>query len=689
MNIVKNIVAGLALALPAIMSAVPADPRVRTTTNPDGTVVEYLVHGNEYFHFMTDVNKTRILERDERGFMVDAMRDGKPLAFNQENLELLRGEVEMANPLLYQSASPMQRMATLDIEGRSNYPTIGKGTRSLVVLVEFEDMPFTVENPKEYFTRQLNEPGFSEYGGYGSALDYFEDVSNGKYTPQFDVYGPVKVSHDASYFYDPKEMNMNMNKLIKEALTTLHDAGEINFSNYDFDEDGVIDTVFIYYAGYGSADSDTETIWPHQFDYRYFGYGSTLKFDGKNVGPYACANELKGWDPNTGLQSWKDGSTPWVDGIGTFVHEYSHVLGLPDLYDTEYSGNVVTPGKWDVMDQGSYNFNGCRPPHYSAYEQWVCRWLDYTDAKDATHYELPSLGSGKEPQAVRIRIPKTADKKTFESEYFVIEARNKSNWDSCFPESGLLVWRINYNKIIWTNNTVNSKKGSNVEIVYAVDDKNPIFTSGNIYPEGPIELIPSKSYNYWKSPIISSISNDDESMIGSFDYNIISESPTGAPLLHDTPYVEKGTARNFTLTWDPVENADSYRVTIKRVSTGKPLGIYDEFDVGNVTSHKVVSVPISYWNNEIEIYVRTVKIIPCIDTSNVVRVVLKDIPRGENAVDGVEGDTVVIEGGIGCIHAPEGAVAFDLTGKRLPLEGLAPGIYVVSYGSKTKKVAVK
>ena len=706
MNNLKTLAAAAAIAIPSLIWAVPADPRPRTLTNPDGTKVEVRVHGDERFHLMTDLDCTSILQRNADGFYVKAVRNGKTLQFNRDNVLMLREEAQAvaSHPQFFEytpgvdnlmsAQSPMQRMASLNTEGRSTYPTIGEGIRSLVVLVEFQDVEFTVENPKEYFTRQLNEPGFSDYGGKGSALDYYKDASHGLYSPQFDVYGPVKVSKNADYFKDNDSGNMAL--LIREAITQLHDAGELNLADYDYDENGTLDTVFIYYAGYGSADSDTETIWPHQYDYQYYVNWTAapqLRFDGVKVGPYACANELKGWNPNTYKQPWQDGSEPWVDGVGTFIHEYGHVLGLPDMYDVEYSGGVVTPGEWDVMDQGCYNFDACVPPLYSAYEQWVCNWLEFTDAQELNHYDLKALGNSDTPQAVRVRIPKTSAGDSFYDEYFVLEARDNSRWDACFDEPGVMIWRINYKRSTWNGNSVNSKSGSNIEIIYADGDKHPLFVSGNIYPGGAHELVPSKTYQYWESPYITSISYDKDLLTGSFDYNVITEAPSGAPVLHDNPYADLGTAKNFTLTWDPVEDADSYLLTIKRTSTGKNFGVYDEFDVGNVTSYKVVSVAIGFWNNEIEAYVRAVKRIPCADTSNVVTFIPKDLPRSdheiESAVGAVDADVSLISGGVGHVLAPEGAVVYNLSGQQLRNESLAPGVYIVSYAGRTVKVLVR
>lgn len=687
----KSILAALAFSLPGLLAAKPADPRPRVVTNPDGTEVTVRVHGNEFFHFMTDVDCTRILERDAKGFIADVVREGKSLNFSKSNVEMLRLEAESRFLGAPNSRSSMQKVAALNNEGRTTYPTIGKDTRSLVVLVEFKDVDFTVDNPQEYYTRMLNERGFSEFGANGSALDYYRDASNGLYSPHFDVYGPVKVSKNASYF---KDMNSSaMELLIKESLIQLHDEGSINFSNYDFDDDGIIDTVFFYYAGYGSADSETETIWPHQYDYRYLNMGMVkqLMLDGKKVGPYACGNELKGTNPVTGKEPWKDGSEPWVDGIGTFVHEYGHVLGLPDLYDVEYTPGVIvdTPAIWDVMAEGCYNFNGCIPPLYSAYEQWLCRWLEYTEAEDYTHYDIKALGSTEVPTAVRIRIPASEDGLSFEPEYFLIEARDNSKWDACFPNSGLLVWRINYNKNDWVNNTVNSEKGSNVKIVYARSQRFPVFSEGSIYEGADVELDPIKDYPYWTSPVISGIAYDANSKMGSFDYNIASTSDVYT-LLHDTPQAASDGSKSFRLVWDPVVGVDSYLVTVRVHNSGRIIADFDAKNVGKDTSVWVSGLSSTYWKLQLEAFVQcVVNGMPSTSISNKVTFKPSDLPIEDTAVDGVADDSILVSGGIGCVHAPEGSVIYDMAGKRLAKDGLSSGVYIVEYNGKIWKVAVR
>lgn len=80
--------------------------------------------------------------------------------------------------------------------------------------------------------------------------------------------------------------------------------------------------------------------------------GQSLTLDGVKINSYACSAELS----NTG-----------IDGIGTICHEFSHCLGYPDLYDTDYTGNFGM-SSFDLMDYGGYNGDGFCPAGYTAYE---------------------------------------------------------------------------------------------------------------------------------------------------------------------------------------------------------------------------------------------------------------------------------------------------------------------------------
>ena len=110
-------------------------------------------------------------------------------------------------------------------------------------------------------------------------------------------------------------------------------------------------------------------------------------FDGKILYDYACSSELKG---NSGSN---------MCGIGTFCHEFSHVLGLPDLYDTEYSGHN-TLGSWDIMDYGGYSNNGRTPPSFSSYERFYLGWLTPTILNSAANITIDELQSSNQAYLV-------------------------------------------------------------------------------------------------------------------------------------------------------------------------------------------------------------------------------------------------------------------------------------------------
>lgn len=80
-----------------------------------------------------------------------------------------------------------------------NFPRTGK-VKGLVILVEYKNVKFTMNDPYSYFNNMLNKEGFDEYGGTGSARDYFLQNSNGLFEPEFDIYGPYTLSKDRKYY---------------------------------------------------------------------------------------------------------------------------------------------------------------------------------------------------------------------------------------------------------------------------------------------------------------------------------------------------------------------------------------------------------------------------------------------------------------------------------------------------------
>lgn len=434
--------------------AVPAKPTPYLFTQPDGTSVELRKVGDERGHVILTSDGYPVM-RDDAGFyrFVTLDKDGKVgiSGIKAASLASLTGTertvVESADSKVVCSALAAYR-ANLPGKAPSMLPAqsgVGlvdnaflgrKDLNGLVILAEFSDKAFADGNDREFFAEMLNREGFDSYGATGSARDYFIDSSSGQFNPTFDVYGPVTLPHPYSYYgkNNNRGSDSNAAQMIADACTLLDE--QIDFSDYDLDGDGKVDNVFVFYAGFGEASyGDDDTVWPHKWDLRSAGISCTL--DGVSINDYACSNELE-----------KDSYGNTVPGgIGTFVHEFSHVLGLPDLYVTTDYGGYWTPGYWSVLDSGPYNNEGRTPPAYSIYERNALGWIDPIVI---TGPESISLEAINESNAGCL-IPTASD-----SEFFLIENRQQTGWDKYLPGHGMLIWHIDFNLNKWIENTVNN-----------------------------------------------------------------------------------------------------------------------------------------------------------------------------------------------------------------------------------------
>lgn len=414
----------LALATGIAAMAVPARRGFVQVTGPDGTPIAVQLVGDEYGHYFTDA-------------------DGKIMMRQANNTYDYVSEEEAARK------KAMRRVPeVIGTFPGSSFPAKGK-QKAIVILVEYQDQKFELgDHAHDYFTNMLNQDGFNEYGGTGSVHEYFMDSSNGQFDCQFDLFGPVTLSRNLAY-YGGNDINGNdkhPEEMVIEACQQLND--EVNFTEYDRDNDGIIDNVYVIYAGRGEASDITgeyqNTVWPHSWDVSHL----NLTFDGKLLATYGCSNEWEDiWVPNyfTGYYE-KDGENP--DGIGTFIHEFSHVLGLPDLYNTQ-SSSSATPGEWSVLDYGPYNNNGRTPPAYSAFERNALGWISLTElTAESGNITLPELNSSN--QAYCITNTNNPD------EFFLIESRARTGWDKYLPGKGMLIWHVDYNSATWASNAVNN-----------------------------------------------------------------------------------------------------------------------------------------------------------------------------------------------------------------------------------------
>lgn len=496
-------------ALPS--AGVPARPGVVHYRQPDGRVVEVLIRGDEDCHWY-ESPAGELLEADCDGRLVPATRAA-------------------AEKLRQRRAEPRAKRAYTD------YPTTGR-QKALVVLVEFADVSFRYG--VDEFRSMLTEPGYSGYGAAGSARDYFIENSAGNFIPEFDVYGPVKLQHDMAYYGANDEEFAH--EMVVEACRAL-DA-EVDFSQYDRDGNGWVDNVYVFYSGYGEADGGgVNSVWPHSAD--IYRRGARLNLDGVQIGQYACSNELIG-------------NTTQMVGIGTFCHEFSHVLGLPDLYSTNGTSGF-TPLYYSLMDHGNYNNNGRCPCAMTAYERYYLGWCEPVELTADGSLHLETIDSNL---AYRVSVPGSPE------EYFLLENRQKSGWDAYLPGHGMLLWHIDYKKDDWDSNSVNNDPSHmRVDLIEADGRGDYITTGGDPFP-GMYNVGEFADFRTWTSGVLPhkllNIKESGESV--TLDYNSAAALPSAPAGLEFSDIDD-----NFlTADWQPVAGADGYVISVQAREDGRP-----------------------------------------------------------------------------------------------------------------------
>lgn len=435
--------------------------------------------------------------------------------------------------------------------------------RVLAIIVEFPDVKFTSsEDPRQIIDDMLNQPGFSQQGACGSARDFYLTTSFGQFTPQFDVFGPVMmdkpevdyVQSDEKYT-DPetgKEVSVYpAGRMIEEAIRKIDD--KVDFSQYDSNGDGVVDFVYVFYAGKGATtggDRNT-TIWPHAFTLTS-AIGGPVELDGVKIDRYATSSEK--------------GSNNRLSGIGTFCHEFGHVLGLPDLYDTGNNGTVskcFTPGEFDCMDAGNYNNSEHSPALFSAYERYAMEWLLPTTITDGGHFTLLPT----EAHNFAYKIPTVSDPQ----EYFLLENRGTGYYDRYLPNSGLLVWHIDYDRKLWEDNRPNNDPAhQRIDIVEADNSQENSSRAGDVYPG-------SYGICEFQSSVTPAFVDWNNKPTG-FELEQIQRHPDGAVsfvattmrdvLMDGTdmampmPRVTGTSSSSVSIEWDSVKGANEYRLTL-------------------------------------------------------------------------------------------------------------------------------
>ena len=416
--------------------AVPARRGWQTRTQADGTTIEVQQMGDEFYHYLVN-------------------RDGQQVREVNGMYEVV-GEAPTAEQVKARRAKGVVRRQRKDFGKTPNL-----APRGVVIVVNFSDKAMQSNHKNSTFTELCNSENCTVNSGYPSAREYFKSQSNGAYAPVFDVFGPVTLSNGYAYYGknvgqgDDAQDEYATDAVIEACILANQQYSDLNFADYDSDNDGVVDFVYVVYAGKGEANGGTaSTIWPHNWSIQDLvtNYPSSTnytksqtKLDGKYLDNYAMSAELDG---SNGL-----------DGIGTLCHEFGHVIGLPDFYETNYGNNyknALTPNDWDVMDGGAYNGDGHCPPNYSPWEKYFFGWHTPVNLGNEGQ-NLTLYANGTENyQAYQINTSGTQQGATTSGECYYIENRQQTGWDAGLPYHGMLIWKVKYNATAWSSNAPNN-----------------------------------------------------------------------------------------------------------------------------------------------------------------------------------------------------------------------------------------
>ena len=462
----KRILISAVLSLCAAMTfAIPAKKSWKVVSQSDGTTIRVSQAGDEHLHYYITEDNVPLYKAADNRYCYLTIENGKlhnsgvlaheSAARSAKELQVMNTIHDLA-PIARQMAakkrSAAKRCGRPDRLPSKDDISVFKGSKkALVILAAFSDKSFSKGDDAivKFYDEVLNQEGYSQNGAAGSVHDYFKDMSRGEFDLTFDIVGPVKVSKSATYYGGPSPIMGgadHIGEFITEAIKKADENCDIDWKKYDWDDDGEVEQVFVLYAGYGQATGGpTGTIWPNAWTLdealqNSDGNGG-FSIDGVFINQYACSNELY-------LDS---GTVPM--GLGVFCHEFSHCMGLPDMYDTNY-GSTPTMGDWDLLAGGSYNGPqgiGWCPAGWTSYERAYAGWLELTELKAGDI--IKGMTSLEEADGKAYVIYNDNHK----DEYYLLENHKGMGWDKYTPENGLLIIHVDYDKDLFDNNIVNSK----------------------------------------------------------------------------------------------------------------------------------------------------------------------------------------------------------------------------------------
>ncbi len=396
---------------------VPAKPGLIQLIQPDGTEFSARLIGDEWQNWKETTDGYTIAQNENGTWnLVSGYEDGAYVltdipAHERSRYSLARIEKHIRPPRL--------EPGTID---DSPFPDLKNLDRTVftipLLLIEYPD--FQATYTREDFDSLMNQIGYSSsQGATGGFRDYYLEVSYGQFDPNSVVAGWYEAQHSYLTYGDGAPNGYYyVRQMIAEAVDEAEAQG-MDWSQFDNDGDGYVDALNVVHAGPGAEEGNGNFIWSHKWN-----LGDFARFyDGVWISAYTVNPEIQGSSQN-------------MVHRGVICHEFGHALGLPDLYDIDYSSSGI--GTWALMSGGSWGGNGSSPwypAHMCAWSKEQLGWVSPIVVTDPTlTVNMPNV----EENPLVYRMNGTGNP----AEYFLFENRQKIGSDQTLIESGLLIWHI-------------------------------------------------------------------------------------------------------------------------------------------------------------------------------------------------------------------------------------------------------
>ena len=538
--------------------SVPAQHVRRLVRLSDGTQIVATLYGNSHLNWLeTDAGEVLLPESDGNIYKRTSLR-----------------RADMLGHMATASQSHAQKAPRrIGSQATADLPSTGS-PKVPVLLVSFADKNFSVagsdEEVREYYDLYCNGTRdgkrYRAHGSYGAIRDYFIAQSDSLFQPEFVIIGPVQLDNGYAYYGQNSgtSTDVNYSKFRQEAVRKAVEQFDIDWLGlFDNRSKNQVDMIFFIYAGLGEANGgDENTIWPKDV-------GNSYTINGIKFASAACCNELRAKD----VDELGNPTETEVDGIGIMCHELSHALGLPDFYDV--SGTSFGMDIWSVMDYGEYCANGYCPVSYTAYERDFMGWRPLETITEKGVYELiPTEKGGIGYKVVNQENP---------NEYYVLENRQKTGWDSALGSygRGLQVTHVDFIASRWNSNIVNTEAAHQRMTIIAANDRYigssvrktfeemKITWAGNLYPYEQNDSLTSLS-----TPAATVYTASG--LMGQPIYNISQANEAGTirfSFLENTPTAITQPRKEE----QPAPRSGKYDLTGRRVSSERQMrGVYIE-----------------------------------------------------------------------------------------------------------------